>query len=63
MAADIENFSPKGLKSVRLNTTQGQHGVMHGNLARFDYSVESRETKNYSPIPLNFFFNLLWIEH
>lgn len=35
---------------------------MHGNLARFGYSAESRETKNYSPIPLNFFFNLLGIE-
>lgn len=58
----MENFNPKGLKSVKLDTTEGQHGFMHGNLARFDYSVESRETKNFSPIILNFFFNLLWIE-
>lgn len=53
----------KGLKSVKPDTTQGQHGTVHGNLARFGYSVESRETKNLSPIPPNFFFNLLWIEH
>lgn len=53
----------KWLKSVKPDTIQGQHGTVHGNLARFGYSAESRETKNLSPIPLIFFFNLLWIEH
>lgn len=61
-AADVESFSPKEFKFLKLDTTGGQHGAVHGNLARLDCSLESRETKNYSPVPPNFVFHLLWIE-
>lgn len=59
MAADMENFQRAEVCQTWYNT---RTWCLHGNLARFDYSVKSRETKNFSPIPLNFFFNLLWLE-